>query len=190
MLFRSHCYLYKVASGDRLTHIGKKNNIPWQLIQRINNITNAANLRAGENIKLVKGPFRATVDRKNFVMSVYLGDVMVRSYPVGLGAPGRQTPTGLWLVKLKQPNPAWYDSETNKNFLPDDPQNPLGERWIALQGLQGEAVGRTGFGIHGTIKPQEIGMSASRGCIRLFNKDVEELYDMLLENKSKVTVIE
>jgi hypothetical protein len=184
------CSLYKVTSGDRLTSIGKSNDVPWQLLQRINNMTNAASLRAGENIKLVKGPFHVTVDRKRFLMSVYLGDVMARSYPVGLGAQERQTPTGLWIVKLKQPSPAWYDSETNKNYLPDDPENPLGERWIALEGLEGSAVGRNGFGIHGTIKPEEIGKSASRGCIRLFNKDVEELYDMLLENKSKVTVVE
>jgi hypothetical protein len=184
------CFMYKMASGDRLTQICKENDVPWQLIQRINNIPDPKKLRAGENIKLLKGPFHVTVDRKRFLMSVYLGDIMVRSYPVGLGAQERQTPTGLWLVKLKQPSPAWHDPETNKNYLPDDPENPLGERWIALEGLEGDAVGRTGFGIHGTIKPDEIGKSASRGCIRLFNKDVEELYDMLLENKSKVTVID
>jgi len=184
------CSLYKVVSGDRLTTIGKANDVPWQLIQRINNMANATSLRAGENVKVVKGPFHVSVDSKRFLMSVYLGDVIARSYPVGLGAPDRPTPTGLWLVKLKQPNPAWHDNETNKNYLPDDLENPLGERWIALEGLDGQAVGKKGFGIHGTIKPEEIGKPASRGCIRLLNKDVEELYDMLLENKSRVTVVE
>ena len=184
------CSMYKVASGDRLTSIGKANDVPWQLIQRINNMADAANLRAGEDIKLLKGPFHVTVDRKRFLMTVYLGDVMVRSYPVGLGAQERQTPAGVWLVKLKQPNPAWTDPDTGKKYYPDDPDNPLGERWIGLEGLEGDAVGRTGFGIHGTIQPEDIGKPASRGCIRLFNKDVEELYDLLLENKSKVTVID
>ena len=32
------------------------------------------------------------------------------------------------------------------------------------------------FGIHGTRFPETIGTPASHGCIRMFNKDAEELY--------------
>jgi lipoprotein-anchoring transpeptidase ErfK/SrfK len=37
---------------------------------------------------------------------------------------------------------------------------------------------RTGrqYGIHGTNEPQYIGQQRSRGCVRLRNRDVEELY--------------
>ena len=34
-------------------------------------------------------------------------------------------------------------------------------------------------GIHGTNAPQSIGRAASRGCIRLRNRDVEELFDLI-----------
>ena len=59
---------------------------------------------------------------------------------------------------------------------------------IGLHGKEGEAVGRGGFGIHGTIRPEEIGKAASRGCIRLHNKDVAVLYDLLAEGQSFVWV--
>ncbi|MBN1766095.1 MAG: L,D-transpeptidase family protein, partial [Sedimentisphaerales bacterium] len=185
-----YCRLYKVERGDRLTSIGKKFDVPYQLLQRINQIDDPRRLGAGETIKVVKGPFHAVVDRGRFRLYVYLGDTLVCSYPVGLGASGRQTPAGVWEVKLKQVNPAWSDTENGKYYYPDDPENPLGERWIAIEGVEGEAVGRNGFGIHGTIRPDEIGKAASRGCIRLLNEDVEELYDMLIEGQSRVKVID
>jgi lipoprotein-anchoring transpeptidase ErfK/SrfK len=157
---------------------------------RINNIKDAKKLQAGKSIKVVKGPFHAKVDRNRFIISIYLGDTLVQTWPVGLGSPGRQTPKGKWRVQAgrKQINPAWWDREEGKHYLPDDPKNPLGERWIGLVGIEGEAVGRDGFGIHGTIRPEEIKKAASRGCIRLFNKDVMVLYDLLVEDHSFVWV--
>jgi lipoprotein-anchoring transpeptidase ErfK/SrfK len=183
------CLNHKVTGGELLVQIQKKYNIPYEFIMRINNIKDARSIGAGATLKVVRGPFNVVVDRKRFLMSVYLGDMLVRSYKVGLGKPGRDTPTGEWLVELKQPNPAWTDPDTHKRYEPDDPENPLGERWIRLKGIKGAAEGRKGFGIHGTIKPEEIGHAASRGCIRLYNGDVRELYDMLVPGQSHVYVI-
>ena len=36
-----------------------------------------------------------------------------------------------------------------------------------------------GYGIHGTNEPKSIGKAASHGCIRLRNKDVEELFGLV-----------
>ena len=184
------CQRYKVKSGDMLIELGKQFGVPHELLMRINGIKDARSLAAGETIKVVQGTFHAQVKLSSFLLSVYLDDVLVRSYPVGLGKPGRETPTGKWLVRRKQYNPEWVDVEQGKVYPPDDPDNPLGEHWIGLEGLEGNALGRTGFGIHGTIQPDEIGQTASRGCIRLHNKDVEELYDLLTCNKSEVLVID
>jgi len=65
----------------------------------INKIRRPESLRAGERIKVVNGPFHVKVYRSTFTMDVYLQGTYVRSYPVGLGAPGRQTPFGLWHIK-------------------------------------------------------------------------------------------
>ena len=54
---------------------------------------------------------------------------------------------------------------------PDDPQNPLGPRWLDLG---------NSYGIHGTTDPGSIGKAESRGCIRNGrNEDVTEVFDML-----------
>jgi lipoprotein-anchoring transpeptidase ErfK/SrfK len=71
----------------------------------------------------------------------------------------------------------------------DDPTNPLGERWIPLEGIEGEAVGQQSYGIHGTIEADSIGRNRSMGCIRLTNADVEVLYDLLVESKSMVRIV-
>ena len=184
------CSRYKVKSGDLLVKIGKSHKVPYQLLMKINGIDNPSLLGAGQTIKVVNGPFHLVVDRSDFTMYVYLNDVLVRTYPVGLGKSGRQTPSGLWVSTpgKKQVNPGWPDVETGKYYMPNDPENPLGERWIGLTGKEGDCVGRTGFGIHGTVKPQEIGKEASRGCIRLHNVDVEQLYDMVTEGETTVVV--
>ena len=188
----SYCQWYKVQSGDRLAGIGKKFGVPYQLLMRINQITDPRRLAAGQTIKVVRGPFHLVVNRSKFTLAVYREDILVRTYPVGLGAPARQTPTGLWISKAgkKQVNPPWTDPDTGKKYYSDDPRNPLGERWIGLEGLEGPAKGRTGFGIHGTIEPEEVGRAVSRGCIRLYNHDVEELYDLVSDGVTQVRVID
>ena len=70
----------------------------------------------------------------------------------------------------------------------DDPKNPLGERWIGLTGIDGHAVGKQSYGIHGTIRPESIGKQESMGCIRLTNDDVAKVFELLVGGKSTVTV--
>ena len=36
-----------------------------------------------------------------------------------------------------------------------------------------------GYGIHGTNEPKSIGKSASHGCIRMAQKDLEEMYELV-----------
>ena len=71
------------------------------------------------------------------------------------------------VISLVQ-SPAWYRPGT---VVPPGPQNPLGPRWIGLS--------LKGYGIHGTNSPRSIGGAKSHGCIRMRNKDVEELIDLV-----------
>jgi len=182
------CGMYTVHSGDLLSTIGTKHKVPWQILQQINGIPRPEALQADQNIKIINGPFHAKVYRSTFTMDIYLQDTFVRSFPVGLGKPGYDTPTGLWVVRPggKLIRPRWTDPDTGKTYEPDDPNYPLGSRWISLDGIEGAAKGRTGFAIHGTKDPHEIGTAKSRGCIRLYNGDVILVYDLLMEGESKV----
>lgn len=184
---------YKVQPGDLLSQIAKQYHVPYEILLTINNIRRPENLRAGETIKVIKGPFHAIVYRSTFTLDLYLGNkTYVKSYKVGLGEQGLGTPTGKWRVKPggKLIKPTWTDPTTGRRYIADDPDYPLGSRWIALDGLEGNAKGRTGFAIHGTKEPESIGTRSSRGCIRLLNGEAIEVYNLLVPVLSEVRVID
>jgi LysM repeat protein len=186
------CESYKVEPGDVLSAIGSKFKVPHQILQEINNIPDASQLKAGDTIKVIRGPFHARVYRSTFTMDLYLQDTFVRSFNVGLGMPGRETPRGKWCVERggKLVKPVWTDPDTHRTYKPTDPDYPLGSRWIGLQGLEGEAKGRTGIAFHGTKDPELIGKAGSRGCIRLHNGDAILLYNLLVPTFSQVQVVD
>lgn len=180
---------HKVVPRDSMAKIVGPMGITIELAARINQIKNPQIVRLDSTLKLVRGPFNAVIDKSDHRMDIWLGDVYVRSFNVGLGADAG-TPTGLWAVRNKLINPEWIDPSTGHRYLADAPDNPIGERWIGLQGLTGNAIGRSGFGIHGTIEPESIGRDQSMGCIRLVADDVAWVYDLLVEGKSRVAVRE
>jgi LysM repeat protein len=186
------CESYQVRSGDLLTTIGDKYKVPYEILMTINRISRPESLQAGLPIKIIKGPFHAKVYRSAFTMDVYLQNTFVRSFRVGLGKSGMETPTGLWRVKSdgKLEKPIWTNPIDGKTYHPEDPDYPLGSRWIALEGLSGEAKNRTGFAIHGTKEPEQIGSAGSQGCIRMHNGDAILVYNMLFPGLSQVEVVD
>jgi len=184
-----HVARYTIKPGDTLGKIAKANRVSAGLLASINNIENVNLIRAGQVIKVIHGPFRAVVHKREYVLDVYLGDTFVTHFKVGLGADDG-TPAGLWHVGTKLRNPTYYPPRGGQMIAADDPTNPLGERWIALIGADGDALGAERYGIHGTIDPESIGQSVSLGCIRMYNKDVVLLYTYLVETYSTVEVVE
>ena len=186
------CSRYKVEPGNLLSSIARENKVPWGILLEVNKISRPELLKAGEMIKVIHGPFHVRVHRSTFTMDLYLKDTYVCSYRVGIGRPGRETPMGMWRVKPggKLISPKWTDPDTYKTYKSSDPDYPLGSRWIALEGISGEAEGRRGFAIHGTKKPEEIGKAGSRGCIRLYNGDAIRVYNLLTPVLSRVEVVE
>ncbi len=186
------CENYRVRGGDLLTKIGDRYKVPYEILMTINNIARPQDLRAGEPIKVINGPFRATIYRSTFTMDVYLQNTFVRSFRVGLGKAGHETPTGLWRVKPdgKLVKPIWTDPADGRTYHPEDPDYPLGSRWIALEGLTGAAKYRVGFAIHGTKEPEQIGTAGSAGCIRMHNGDAVLVYNMMFPGFSQVEVVD
>jgi hypothetical protein len=188
---------YTVKPGDRPMKIASLCDVTWQLLGRINGISDPRRLRVSQTLKTIKGPFHAVVSKSRFTLDLYLGSpgergsMYVRSFPVGLGRHG-STPTGTWMLAPggKLLNPKWWGTDGEPPVESGDPKNPLGTRWMALNGTQGDAVGKEGFGIHGTIDPDSMGKEMSHGCIRMVNENVEKVYDMLTDGKSTVIVTE
>lgn len=91
---------------------------------------------------------------------------IVRIYPVAVGAPVSPSPVGTFSIVNRVSNPTYYKPGT---VVGAGPANPIGTRWIGLSAK--------GFGIHGTNQPASIGYAKSHGCIRLRNRDVEDLFE-------------
>jgi len=203
---------YTVVGGDSLPVINRKLGLTteYMLIARINKLTDPSRIQVGQKLKTLSGPFHAVVSKSAFRMDVYAGDppspgsvgmstlacgaepgwVYIRSFMVGLGADDG-TPVANFVVKngSKLVNPLWRNPRTGQKFEADDPKNPIGERWIGLEGLDDASKAHTGFGVHGTVEPESIGRSLSMGCIRLGAQDVELVYELLAPKVSVVKIV-
>lgn len=93
---------------------------------------------------------------------------VLRIFAVSVGAKVSNSPTGEFQIINRVVNPAYYHPGT---VIAPGKDNPVGTRWIGLD--------KKGYGIHGTNEPWSIGKAASHGCIRLRNRDVEQLFTML-----------
>ncbi len=163
---------YEVQFGDRLETIAKKYDVSWNYLSKINR-TEPQRIRAGQKLKVIQGPFDVVVDLSDFELTVHAHGYFVVRMPVGIGQ-DESTPIGSFKVTDKVVDPIYYGPDgVIKN---DDPANPLGERWIAISDAEGTVQG---YGLHGTIDPASIGKAESRGCIRLYDQDVTDLYDLL-----------
>ena len=178
-----------IQSGDTLGKIAKQYHVTDNFLAAINGIKDKNRIRAGQNLKVVHGPFHVTISKNRHVMHVYLQKTFVRQFTVGLGLENG-TPTGEWSVTDKLINPPYYSPRGEGIIAADDPDNPLGERWIGLRGVRGEAAGQQRYGIHGTHDSSTIGKNESLGCVRMYNEDVEALYDMLVSKHSRVIIVE
>src|SRR5262249_2207473 len=132
------------------------------------NRVDARKIRMGQKLKVVPGPFAATVFLDRYELVVHQNGSFVKSYRVAVGKDGT-TPIGTFTVKNKMFDPTYYGREGVIALY--DPTNRLRERWID----SGDS-----YGIHGTIDPESIGKNESRGCIPMLNSDVEEVYDLLV----------
>jgi len=104
-------------------------------------------------------------DRK---LAVLESGNVVKIFPTAVGAPKSPSPAGSYKIVERIPDPTWYG---HGQIVPPGKNNPVGTRWIGLSAK--------GYGIHGTNNPASIGHNASHGCIRMRNKDVEQLFEMV-----------
>jgi hypothetical protein len=108
------------------------------------------------NTPIVKGDL-IIVDTRKLRLTLYRNGRVFRTYPVAIGELETPTPIGEWKIIHKGGN--WGDG--------------FGARWMGINVPWGI------YGVHGTNKPWTIGSRASHGCIRMFNRNVLELYELV-----------
>ena len=189
------CTAYTVKKGDTLSQIAKRNDVQadWRVIMRINGLRNERDVRVGRALKLPTTAFHAEVSKRDYRIYLYAGEgpnrVMVGAYDVGLGE-FDSTPTGMFMVRPRSKliNPEWRNPRTGEYYFPDDPKNPIGERWVGLVGVEQANSGIKGYGIHGTVDPASIGQQASMGCVRMLPPGLDITYELLTEPNSTILI--
>jgi len=100
---------------------------------------------------------RIVIDTFDRTLSLYSGRRCLRRYPCAVGKPRTPSPVGEWTIVHK--GWSWGGG--------------FGSRWLGLNVPWGV------YGIHGTNRPGSIGRAVSGGCIRMLNRNVEELFELV-----------
>jgi lipoprotein-anchoring transpeptidase ErfK/SrfK len=167
---------YVVQSGDSVDKIAKKFGTTAELVQRSNLIANSNLIKAGDRLRVLKASFTIHVRKDKKDMLVCMNDRFFKRYRIGTGKFGK-TPVGTFKVSDRIREPTWWRPD-GRQIPYGDPENELGTRWLALKST-GTTPDIKGYGIHGTWQDQTIGQAESAGCVRLLNRDVEELFDLI-----------
>ncbi len=169
---------YVVKPGDSLEKIAKKYNTTVALIKKMNKLK-SHRIRPYDRLKVANVKFSIAIDKSLNILILKANGEFFKRYYVGTGKHG-STPVGKFKITGKIVNPTWY--KPDGGVVPfGSKENLLGTRWMSIN--------YPGYGIHGTWDPDSVGKQSSMGCIRLKNKEVEELFD-LVPVGTEVTIVD
>ncbi|MGE0200315.1 MAG: L,D-transpeptidase [Candidatus Melainabacteria bacterium] len=125
---------------------------------------------------VVSNDTRVVIHAPSRTLRVYRHDKLIRTFPVGVGRLGFETPGGIHKVIRKIYQPGWENPYLSNGEMRIKPggENPLGTRWI---GFKEDPKGE--YGIHGTDNPASVGKLSSHGCVRMKVPDAEALFDLV-----------
>jgi len=157
-----------VAPGETLPSIAAPLQVPWQLLGKINGVTDPSQLVHGEHLKVLRGPFDAVISVSRRRMSLQVGGNYAGSFPVVLG---RQIydriGQSVAVIDIRRPGAV---------------QEPMG---IASQVAYAPAAGPTsiilgeGLAIEGVEDPSLVNDSASASSVIVSLRDLEDIADIL-----------
>lgn len=117
------------------------------------------------------------VSKSDKTLSVYdAQDKLLAQFPVTTGSSHDPLPIGTWKIQAFDYNPKFHfnpklfwDAKPGEKsaMLPPGPNGPVGVIWMDLN--------KPHYGIHGTPMPENIGRTASHGCVRMTNWDAARL---------------
>jgi len=158
---------YKIKPNDTLSAIAARYNTTVELLKISNNLKSDV-IIPGKFLKVQKAKFGIFVDKSQNMLFLKKDEDVIKTYRVSTGA-DNSTPVGTFKIEEKLLSPVWY--KIGAVVSPDSPEYELGTRWMGLS--------IDGYGIHGTKDPKTIGSQITKGCVRMLNKDVEELYTIV-----------
>ena len=170
-------FLYEIKPKDTLTKIAHQFNTTVELLKKSNKLKSDI-IFPGKLIKVPRSKFTIEVDKSDNTLLLLSSGRPFKLYTVSTGE-NLNTPTGTFYIEEKMVKPVWY--KTGAVVDPNSPEYELGSRWMGLS--------KEGYGIHGTNDESTIGSHITKGCVRMKNSDVEELY-AIVPSGTEVIIVE
>ncbi|MDY7115263.1 L,D-transpeptidase family protein [Halomonas sp. SSL-5] len=192
-------YTITVEEGDTLIDIAREHNVGYEEIRMANPDVSIWAPFADTEVTIPARRVLPDAEREGIVINLselrlyYFSEPgVVETYPISVGREEFATPVGVTKTTIKVKDPAWSPpasmrreaaarGEPVPSVVPAGPDNPLGRHAILL--------GIPSYLIHGTNKPEGVGMRVSRGCIRMFPQDIESLYERV-PSGTRVNIID
>jgi L,D-transpeptidase ErfK/SrfK len=176
-----------VERGETLLDIAYQHRLGYQAVERLNPGVDPWIPVPGTVVLLPTRSILPDADEQGIVINLpemRLFDYTVKNGPevfaLAIGDEASPSLIGEFVVGAKRKDPTWHvpaSIRAEKPELPAEvpagPDNPLGSRWIT--------IGRTSYGIHGTNVRWSIGREATHGCLRLYEDDIQRLFDRVRE---------
>jgi lipoprotein-anchoring transpeptidase ErfK/SrfK len=169
--------MYEIKPGDTLGRIAKKYGTTVELIKLSNNLKSSL-IIPGRKLKIWKGKFSILVDRSQNILILKSDGDIIKKYTVSTGL-NSSTPLGKFNIEEKLISPVWY--KIGAVVSPNSEEYELGTRWMGIS--------EPGYGIHGTSDESTIGKHITKGCVRMKNNEIEELY-AIVPSGTVVEIIE
>ncbi|MDZ4819732.1 MAG: LysM peptidoglycan-binding domain-containing protein [Planctomycetota bacterium] len=166
---------YQVQEGEKLTDIAQKHGLPWELLAKINGIQDPNQLYTGESLKVMRGPFSASVHLQDKHIDVMINGAYAGRFELIGAGPDVATLKGEHTVTKKTVKPVYNGPEGE--IPAGDPRNPLGSLLI---------VAGKGLAIH-DASAEHATAEDPRTTLRLKSRDMEDLFD-ILSLGSRITV--
>ncbi len=179
-------FTYSVRKGDSLTSVGARFGVSRAALARDNRLGPPYRLKIGQQLRIDNRhlvpealPEGIVINIPQRMLFLFQDARVAASYPVALGRPDWETPTGNFYITQLEKNKTWCVPKSIQEEMrragkpvvtevPPGPDNPLGEYWMGLSAA--------GYGIHSTIAPASIYGMRTHGCIRLHPEDAAALY--------------
>jgi len=171
-----------IESGDTLLDIAYAHRLPFELVSRANPGVDPWIPLAGTIVVLPTQMILPDAEPKGLVLNLpemRLYDFSVEPMEVFAAAIGDLADPSLhgkFRIGAKRKNPDWHVPASLRAEHPElpaavraGPDTPLGSRWMT--------IGNTSYGIHGTNIRWSIGRMATHGCVRLYEDEIQRLYD-------------
>ena len=122
--------------------------------------------------------YKILINIPSHTLELFENNAAIKTYTIGVGKPYFPTPVGKFKVISKIKNPVWENpyKPAGAVRIKSGKNNPLSTRWI---GFYRDSNGE--YGIHGTNIESSIGKYSSHGCIRMKQKEAEELFSKINE---------